>query len=85
MNANRHNKILSAGLLGNLISGMFFGTGCLIVEHIDSTWISKDDSAQEETTSTRKVTDRNSTPPNDNTSANGKRLARTQTPADQTE
>ena len=85
MNASRHKRILSAGLLGNLISGMFFGTGCLIVEHIDSTWLSKDDNAQEETTGKQKVTDRNSTPSNDNKSANGKHLARTQSPADKTE
>jgi hypothetical protein len=24
--------------LGNLVSGMFFGAGCLIVEHADNTW-----------------------------------------------
>jgi hypothetical protein len=85
MNANRHKRILSAGLLGNLISGMFFGTGCLIVEHIDNTWISKEDSTTQETPSKQKVTERNSTPPNDNKPANGKHLARTQSPADKTE
>jgi hypothetical protein len=30
-------------VLGNLVSGMFFGTGCIIVEHIDNVWWPNDD------------------------------------------
>ncbi len=78
MNANRRNKILSAGLLGNLVSGMFFGVGCLIVEHIDSKWFADEDKAQQETTVKPKVADRESTPPANGKVPNSKHLARKQ-------
>jgi hypothetical protein len=33
----KFKRLLLVGL-GNLVSGMFFGTGCIIVEHADNTW-----------------------------------------------
>lgn len=33
----KFKRLLLIGL-GNLVSGMFFGTGCIIIEHIDNTW-----------------------------------------------
>jgi hypothetical protein len=44
----KFKRLLLIGL-GNLVSGMFFGTGCVIVEHIDNTWWqSEADSSDEE-------------------------------------
>jgi hypothetical protein len=59
-------KGVLAVVLGNLVSGMFFGTGCIIVEHIDNTWWPTDDNtAQEEPTPKSKLTARHSVPEND--------------------
>ncbi len=78
VNANRHKRILSAGLLGNLISGMFFGIGCLIVEHIDNKWFASDETAQQEPTAKPKVANRDSSPAIAHKSANNRHSARTQ-------
>ncbi len=37
MKKTKFKRLLLVGL-GNLVSGMFFGAGCIIVEHIDNTW-----------------------------------------------
>ena len=47
MNQTKFKQILAIGL-GNIVSGMLFGTGCLIVEHIDDSWSPADNIAQEE-------------------------------------
>jgi hypothetical protein len=53
-------------VLGNLVSGIFFGTGCIIVEHIDNVWWPTDDNtAQSESTTKPKVAARHSEPAND--------------------
>jgi hypothetical protein len=55
-----------AVVLGNLVSGMFFGTGCIIVEHIDNVWWPTDDSnAQAEPNPKPKLAARHSIPEND--------------------
>jgi hypothetical protein len=60
------NKGVLAFVLGNLVSGMFFGTGCIIVEHIDNVWWPTDDNtAQEQPTPKSKVAARDSVPAND--------------------
>jgi hypothetical protein len=60
------SKGVLAVVLGNLVSGMFFGTGCIIVEHIDNTWWPTDDTtAQAEPTPKSKVVARNSVRAND--------------------
>lgn len=41
------NKLLKLGLC-NLISGMVFGTGCVIAEHIDSNWLQSQDASTPE-------------------------------------
>jgi hypothetical protein len=43
----KFKQILAIGL-GNIVSGMLFGTGCLIVEHIDDSWSPTDNTAQAE-------------------------------------
>jgi hypothetical protein len=43
----KFKQILAIGL-GNIVSGMLFGTGCLIVEHIDESWSPADNIAQAE-------------------------------------
>lgn len=45
-------KALLAGGIGNLVSGIFFGTGCIIIEHIDNTWWQAKDPAQSEEVAT---------------------------------
>jgi hypothetical protein len=42
----RYKEILMIGL-GNIVSGMFFGAGCIIVEHVDNTWIHPETVAEE--------------------------------------
>jgi hypothetical protein len=60
------NKGVLAVVLGNLVSGMFFGTGCIIVEHIDNTWWPTDDTtAEAEPNPNPKVAARNSVTAND--------------------
>jgi hypothetical protein len=60
------NKGILTFVLGNLVSGMFFGTGCIIVEHIDNVWWPTDDNtAQEEPTPKSKLTARYPVPEND--------------------
>jgi hypothetical protein len=59
-------KGVLAVVLGNLVSGMFFGTGCLIVEHIDHTWWPTDENtAEAEPTPKPKIAARNSGSVND--------------------
>ena len=43
----KFKKLLIKGL-GTLISGMIFGIGCVIVEHIDNTWWQDGDSSTEQ-------------------------------------
>jgi hypothetical protein len=53
-------------VLGNLVSGIFFGTGCIIVEHIDNVWWPTDDNtAQEQIDPKSKVAARHPAPEND--------------------
>jgi hypothetical protein len=59
-------KGVFAVVLGNLVSGMFFGTGCLIVEHIDNAWWPNDDTTAEvEPTPKPKIATRDSGSAND--------------------
>jgi hypothetical protein len=44
----RFRQLLLIGL-GHLAAGMFFGTGCIIVEHVDHVWWPDQDTAQEKT------------------------------------
>ena len=37
MRKTKFKKLLLVGL-GNLVSGIFFGVGCILVEHADNTW-----------------------------------------------
>ena len=48
METTRFRQLLLIGL-GNLAAGMFFGTGCIIVEHIDSVWWPGEETAQAKT------------------------------------
>jgi hypothetical protein len=48
----RLKRLLLVGL-GNIVSGIFFGTGCILIEYADNTWfhpetISQDDSSSDE-------------------------------------
>jgi hypothetical protein len=54
MNQTRFRQLLAIGL-GNIVSGMLFGTGCLIVEHADNSWWSAENVAEEETTPPKKI------------------------------
>ena len=54
MSQTKFKKILAIGL-GNIVSGMLFGTGCLIVEHIDDSWSPADPTAQEDKTTPPKM------------------------------
>jgi hypothetical protein len=56
----RLKQLLLIGL-GHIASGMFFGTGCIIVEHADNIWWPSEDTAQEKTASERKVTPNSAT------------------------
>ncbi len=49
MKTTKFRKLLLVGL-GNIVSGIFFGAGCIIVEHADNTWwhADKDTSQQNE-------------------------------------
>jgi hypothetical protein len=59
-------KGVFAVLLSNLVSGMFFGTGCIIVEHVNSAWWPDDDNtAQVDSNPKSKVATRNSVTAND--------------------
>ncbi len=42
----RFKELLIVGL-GNIASGMFFGAGCIIVEHVDNTWLHPETVAEE--------------------------------------
>jgi hypothetical protein len=42
----RYKELLVVGL-GNVVSGIFFGTGCIIVEHVDNTWLHPETVAEE--------------------------------------
>jgi hypothetical protein len=44
----RFRQLLAIGL-GHLAAGMFFGTGCIIVEHVDRIWWSAEDTEPEKT------------------------------------
>jgi 1,4-dihydroxy-2-naphthoate octaprenyltransferase len=45
----KFKKLLFVGL-GNIVSGIFFGAGCIMIEHVDNTWwhAEKDTSTQDE-------------------------------------
>ncbi len=49
MRKTRFKKLLWVGL-GNIVSGIFFGVGCILVEHADNKWwnAETDTSQQEE-------------------------------------
>jgi hypothetical protein len=52
MKKTRLKRLLVVGL-GNIVSGIFFGTGCILIEQADKTWIhpetiSQDDSSDDE-------------------------------------
>jgi len=40
-------RLLAIGL-GNLTSGIFFGAGCIIIEHIDNTWWQSESPSQQQ-------------------------------------
>jgi hypothetical protein len=42
----RYKELLVVGL-GNVVSGIFFGTGCILVEHVDNTWLHPETVAEE--------------------------------------
>jgi hypothetical protein len=42
----RYKELLVVGL-SNIASGMFFGAGCIIVEHVDNTWLHPENVAEE--------------------------------------
>jgi hypothetical protein len=42
----RYKELLMVGL-GNVVAGMFFGVGCIIVEHVDNTWLHPETVAEE--------------------------------------
>jgi hypothetical protein len=42
----RYKELLMVGL-GNVAAGMFFGVGCIIVEHVDNTWLHPENVAEE--------------------------------------
>ncbi len=42
----RYKELLVVGL-GNIVSGIFFGVGCIIVEHVDNTWLHPETVAEE--------------------------------------
>ena len=49
MKTTKFKKLLLVGL-GNIVSGIFFGAGCIMIEHADNTWwhAEKDRSQQDE-------------------------------------
>ncbi len=49
MKTTKFKKLLLVGL-GNIVSGIFFGAGCIMIEHADNTWwhAEKDTSTQDE-------------------------------------
>ncbi len=57
MKTSRFKKLLLVGL-GNILSGICFGLGCIAIEHIDNTWwhAEKDPSQQEEVADERTPT-----------------------------
>jgi hypothetical protein len=50
----RFKELLLVGL-GHIAAGIFFGTGCIIVEHADNTWWHPETAVPGEATSIRKV------------------------------
>jgi hypothetical protein len=42
----RYKELLVVGL-GHVVSGIFFGMGCILVEHVDNTWLHPDNVAEE--------------------------------------
>ena len=40
-------RLLAVGL-GNIVSGIFFGTGCILIEQADKTWIHPETISQDE-------------------------------------
>ena len=48
MKRYKFKRLLMLGL-GNIASGIFFGIGCVIVEHVDSTWWQAKETSQQET------------------------------------
>ena len=50
MKKTRLKRLLVVGL-GNIVSGIFFGTGCILVEQADKTWIHPETISQDESSS----------------------------------
>jgi hypothetical protein len=50
MQKTRLKRLLVVGL-GNVVSGIFFGTGCILVEQADRTWIHPETISQDESSS----------------------------------
>ena len=48
MKKTRLKELLVVGL-SNVISGVFFGTGCIMIEHADNTWWHNESASDEET------------------------------------
>ncbi len=48
-------KELLAVALGNIVSGIFFGTGCILIEHADNLWLHPE-TAQDESESETNTT-----------------------------
>ena len=57
MKKTRFKELLAVGL-GNIVSGIFFGTGCIMIEHADNLWIhpeiAEDDGVAESKTTARR-------------------------------
>jgi hypothetical protein len=47
MKKTRLKRLLVVGL-GNIVSGIFFGTGCILIEQADKTWIHPEIISQDE-------------------------------------
>lgn len=54
MKKTRFKELLAVGV-GNIVSGIFFGTGCILIEHADNLWIHPE-TAQDESVSETKTT-----------------------------
>ena len=54
MKKTRFKELLAVGL-GNIVSGIFFGTGCILIEHADNLWL-QPETAQDENASETKTT-----------------------------
>ena len=50
MKKTRLKRLLAVGL-GNIVSGIFFGTGCILVEQADRAWIHPETISQDDNSS----------------------------------